>query len=119
MRLAIKEMEVGGSLIPEVSKADVLRLLDMHRTKKSLAYVRFHALDRFFNWFAERDEKFANPCQLIGKRFRPKRPAVRKRVYGAIRCKPFGPMQTSLTRHGAIFCGFWCSLPYVGRKPAT
>jgi hypothetical protein len=44
VRLAIKEMEVGGSPMPEVSKADVLRLLDMHRTKKSLAYVRFHAL---------------------------------------------------------------------------
>ena len=84
VRLAIKEMGVGGSPMPEVSKADVLRLLDMHRTSTSLAYVRFHALDRFFNWFAERDEKFANPCQLIGKRFRPKRPAARKRVYSAI-----------------------------------
>jgi len=84
VRLAIKEMGVGGAAMAQVSKADVLRLLDMHRTSASLAYVRFHALDRFFNWFAERDEKFANPCRLIGKKFRPKRPAARKRVYTAI-----------------------------------
>jgi integrase len=83
VRLAIKEMGIGPSPMSEVSKADVLRLLDMHRVKRSLAYVRFHALDRFFNWFAERDEKFANPCRLIGRRYRPKRPGARKRVYSA------------------------------------
>jgi integrase len=83
VRLAIEEMGIGTSPMSEVSKADVLRLLDMHRTKGSLAYVRFHALDRFLNWFVERDDKFANPCRLIGKRFRPKRPGARKRVYSA------------------------------------
>jgi integrase len=87
LRLAIEEMEAGTIALADLSRADVLRLVDRHRAKPAVAYARFGALSRCMDWHAERDERLVNPCRLIGRKFRPKRPAPRQRVYTATEIK--------------------------------
>src|SRR5262249_11985923 len=68
-------------------RADILRLLDKHKGSLGLSRTRFGALSRCLDWHAERDTSFLNPCKLIGRKFRPKRPPPRQRVYTAAEIK--------------------------------
>ena len=87
LRLAIKEMETGTMALADLTRADILRLVGRHRDKPAVAYARFGALSRCLDWHAERDDRLVNPCRLIGRKFRPKRPAPRQRVYTAAEVK--------------------------------
>src|SRR5262245_15976173 len=81
--LAVNEMGVAAAPLADLTRADVLRLLDLHRRKPAVSRHRFGALTRCLDWHVERGALTVNPCSRIGRRDRPKRAAPRQRVYTA------------------------------------
>jgi len=83
LALAIAEMNVANTPLPDFDRADVYRLLDKHVGHPGVARHRFGALTRCLDWHVERGALSVNPCSLVGRKYRPKRPPPRQRVYTA------------------------------------
>jgi integrase len=83
LALALDEMNVADAPLSDLTRADVLRLLDKYVGHPAVARHRFGALSRCLDWHAERGALSVNPCSLIGRRNRPKRASPRQRVYTA------------------------------------
>lgn len=83
LKLAIEEMKVGSTPLTELARGDVNRLLDKHTGHPGVARHRFGALSRCLDWHVERGALSVNPCSLVSRKYRPKRPPPRQRVYTA------------------------------------
>jgi integrase len=83
LALATAEMNVAITPLPDLERADVYRLLDKHVGHPGVARHRFGALSRCLDWHVERGALSVNPCSLVGRKYRPKRPKPRQRVYTA------------------------------------
>lgn len=83
LALALAEMNVSDTPLSDLTRADVFRLLDEHTDHPGVARHRFGALSRCLDWHVERGALTVNPCTLVGRKSRPKRPAPRQRVYTA------------------------------------
>jgi integrase len=83
LALAIAEMNVTDTPLPDLERTDVYRLLDKHVGHHGVARHRFGALSRCLDWHVERGALSVNPCSLVGRKYRPKRPPPRQRVYSA------------------------------------
>jgi integrase len=84
LSLAIAEMKVADTPLPDLDRADVYRLLDKHIGHPGVQRHRFGALSRCLDWHVERGALSVNPCSLVGRKYRPKRPSPRQRVYTAV-----------------------------------
>ena len=83
LALAIADMNVADTPLPDLERGDVYRLLDKHVGHPGVARHRFGALSRCLDWHVERGALSVNPCSLVGRKYRPKRPPPRQRVYSA------------------------------------
>jgi integrase len=76
-------MDVADTPLTDLTRADVFRLLNRHTGHPGVARHRFGALSRCLDWHVEHDALSVNPCSLVGRKYRPKRPKPRQRVYTA------------------------------------
>jgi integrase len=83
LALAIAEMDVADTPLTELTRADVFRLLNKHTGHPGVARHRFGALSRCLDWHVEHDALSVNPCSLVSRKYRPKRPPPRQRSYSA------------------------------------
>lgn len=83
LALAVAEMDVADTPLSDLRTADLYRLLDHHLGHPGVQRHRFGAVSRCLDWHVARGGLGLNPCNLIPRKDRPKRPKARQRVYTA------------------------------------
>lgn len=97
LTFAVAEMGVSQMVLTDLRPVDIRRLLDKHSGKLGVQRHRFGALSRCLDWHVGRETLSVNPCNLIVRKDRPKRPRPRQRVYSAMEMRTLWQKADTLT----------------------